>query len=164
MRTDQHIVHLKRLDINGKWIFDNGVEVYHEDDAPYFSKSFYVYCNDEYLGEINARTEERAEKYIDLMDCGCDPVEGMWDTGDGTACSWSGWGRDKEKAKGKKKINIQIEFDPDFVPPERYDNDICSNHQQCPFITPDVDGGEYCGFPNEDEQVRVRCPLLKYFK
>lgn len=149
-----------------KWIFENGIEVYQENSSIFEKESFTVYNKNELLGYIYPETVEENALYNKLLNDGHDPVTDKWSTGTGKTCSWSGWSREKEKVKGMKTVNIAIKFNPDFIPPERFDEDLCFGYGRpsCPFEIPDGDGGSCCGFPDADIDIEVKCPIRHYFE
>lgn len=58
-----------------------------------------------------------------------------------------------------KKIELELWFDDDFVPPEKYDKKLCTG--LCPFLSYEADDcseGFCCLVGTEGE-----CPIRKYF-
>lgn len=69
-----------------------------------------------------------------------------------------------------KKIELELYFDEDFVPPDRFDeptkaNDWSSKCKSCPFYGWDDDDAlGWCGIDFGTTDAHKECPIKKFFK
>lgn len=58
-----------------------------------------------------------------------------------------------------KKIELELCFEDDFVPPEKFDKKMCTG--DCPFLSYEADecSEVFCCIPGAEDE----CPIRKYF-
>lgn len=79
-----------------KWEFEDGIRV-EEVAYDYDLHSFDVYNGERYLGSIYPACVEEAQKCIDELDNGSNPVADGWEDGMGNTCTADGWGEGKSE-------------------------------------------------------------------